>query len=1278
VDLRLLSFRMRKTAIAIALLLGFVTASTRAAIDMETSVPPGWTVSGAGSLGISADHYRLGSRSLEWSWQGGDVLTASGVSIDPAKVLDFYQNTCSFWLYSDRVTPGGLTIEFLDGSEAVQWRFEARLNFHGWRHIVRSYRYDMQKLGGGTELQSVRFTAPATGSGSIFLDEITWVGERIIRYRDRVMPDVGGYYSTTLWHDLDQLPPDLPAAPATPEELAALPGIEAGLWPSLNASAPSATAVTTAKNTFASWNILRSGSGIKGVPVDRASVTGVDGFLGTLARAWFHLGDNQARDMAIDTIEHLIDQGWAGGSGESTDVGSDTYRTREMIRALVMLRDTYQPALRAQVKDLLWWRLKRGFFWDASVATHKNTDFIYTESLSLMGLALGFADTDQEKVENLRGLRQYFERFLAVTSSTTDGIKPDGTGFHHWNHYNNYMYAFGQLAERLYLLRNTPFMVDRQTYETFRAACEVMALMCNDTEFANSLCGRKPSETGLPISASSFARLAKAGGPFYGGTADPELARFHNRVWGGDADLLVYGYEAFPTGFWQFNFSPAAVYRHGSSVVTIRGLTDTFWGTEIYADSNRYGRYQAYGTVEVMRPGGRTASGFGLNGWDWNCPPGSTVIRLPFAKLKAVADRQDERADTRFCGALAGNLDPDGEFGVKGSFGVFGMMFRQRALSATHNPSFTFRKSVFTSEGILLCLGSDIANDDSSHETVTNLFQVSLPSTATATNHLGDDLTDFPSSDHWTSGDHWLVDHLGTGFYVPGGQDIHLERQSQSSPPHTGSGAETTGNFAKAWLSHGTAPTGGTYHYLVVPESDAASMRQLATEMAGPDAPFSVLQQDAAAHIVDLRGEGARAYVCFGTTPSITHGPVAETSGPALLVTRQSAEHLVLSYANPQLSLDYRSAFPAAAVTTDVRLQGEWAVFSAHPQCQLVAAGPAGTTLRFTTSDGNPVEVGLVTGIATPGIIGVSADFSQEAGALIGWFSSGAVDTIISRTTQVNDGSGGDGVTGDGALFFDTFDATRGNEQVSYTFGGTMDPSESYTLDIATCNPRNNYNSYHISLWNKTDGVLLVDTGIIGQAAGTIGCLESRLVYTPKPADQGDVLELRITENHNNAARDVAIDAFSLNVSTTGSPFVDFMASYPGLVGSDSLPGADPDGDGLSNIAEFMMGGTAPNDGGAAYLPLDGVINGHLALSLLVPIGASFSGSPSPSATIEGVGVRIVGSVDFVTYDRHVEPTSPKPGLPGAPAEYEWHTFRLSDPISSQPSGFLRVRFESP
>lgn len=145
-----------------------------------------------------------------------------------------------------------------------------------------------------------------------------------------------------------------------------------------------------------------------------------------------------------------------------------------------------------------------------------------------------------------------------------------------------------------------------------------------------------------------------------------------------------------------------------------------------------------------------------------------------------------------------------------------------------------------------------------------------------------------------------------------------------------------------------------------------------------------------------------------------------------------------------------------------------------------------------------------------------------------------------------------------------------------------------------------------------------------------------------------------------------------------GTPFQIFMAAYPGLTGDDALPGADPDGDSLSNLAEFIMGGTAPNSGSAANRAVEAVTDGHLTLSILVPNGATFAGSPSPSATVQDTQVAVGGSLDLAALARPVEATVLNPALPRAPSGYEWQTFRLSEPISSQSHRFLRASFIHP
>lgn len=53
-------------------------------------------------------------------------------------------------------------------------------------------------------------------------------------------------------------------------------------------------------------------------------------------------------------------------------------------------------------------------------------------------------------------------------------------------------------------------------------------------------------------------------------------------------------------------------------MVTLKGFNTNVWGSEIYTKDNRYGRYQSYGSIQIMGYPSRKASGYVEEGWDWN------------------------------------------------------------------------------------------------------------------------------------------------------------------------------------------------------------------------------------------------------------------------------------------------------------------------------------------------------------------------------------------------------------------------------------------------------------------------------------------------------------------------------------------------------------------------------------------------------------------------------------------------------------------------------------
>ena len=140
-------------------------------------------------------------------------------------------------------------------------------------------------------------------------------------------------------------------------------------------------------------------------------------------------------------------------------------------------------------------------------------------------------------------------------------------------------------------------------------------------------------------------------------------------------------------------------------------------------------------------------------------------------------------------------------------------------------------------------------------------------------------------------------------------------------------------------------------------------------------------------------------------------------------------------------------------------------------------------------------------------------------------------------------------------------------------------------------------------------------------------------------------------------------------------PLEDYLASF-GLSGTDLLPVADSDGDGTTQLAEFAFG-TDPASGASLPVQLVEVEEGalpadeRLSITFLRRTGGSGSGA---TYTADGITYTVEGSLDLTGWTEPVESAANPAGLPSAPADYEWATYRHASPIEDQ--AFLRVRVE--
>ena len=560
---------------------------------------------------------------------------------------------------------------------------------------MRSFKYDMKGPKTSSSFNRVRLVAPTNAlGGQFFFDAVTWVGPRFTRYQDAPNVDISGYLSdTNFYHPYYELTPDIAATNPTPAELADLATLRSR-WLGTNAgSTPSSSALNTAYVAWTNLNIVTNGADIRGEALSQ-DTSAYESWVLTLGQDVYWRTNADSLNKLRLLLRHFFDQGWDYGSGEAQAGGSTGYDFRNTPRGFILGYQGYDAPFRQHVWQMLHWMFKMGDFWETSWTPGGDTDDVYLNVRQQLGAILFLTPDDATAVQYLKGLRRWVERFLVPSNGTDGGVKVDGMGFHHQSHYNAYMYAFRELSDVLHLERGTTFLVNSNAYLNLRSGFLAMLRMANKDAAstspgytANSLCGRHPFNATLPFDYSALRRLGEWGGSVLGGQpADPVVAQAYNRLFSAGypyALFTAYGSEPNPTGFYQFNYSPISVCRQSNWVATIHGMNHDFWGSECYATENRYGRYQSYGALEILYPGGIGASGFSLTGWDWNKPPGATTIVLPWAMLDAGGVTEHVSSALNFSGGLS----------FLGQSGLYACNFQEVAAGANHNPSFVWRKS---------------------------------------------------------------------------------------------------------------------------------------------------------------------------------------------------------------------------------------------------------------------------------------------------------------------------------------------------------------------------------------------------------------------------------------------------------------------------------------------------------------------------------------------------------------------------------------------------------
>ncbi len=623
------------------------------------------------------------------------------------------------------------------------------------------------------------------------------------------------------------------------------------------------------------------------------------------------------------------------------------------------------------------------FFWSPEYVTGQTTTGAINiddiGNISDIQLVFGLCrNSYEEKIQWLKGFNRYYERFLTYSPATSDGIKSDGSSFHHQSALNNYTYNYNTLMRIVDILDGAQFQISQKAYLVLRDAIYTQLILANDNVEPLSMTCRHPQARHIAPSRDAIRQLAVTGGKIMGMNGpDTILAKACVRMWGADPRFVGISAES-PQGFFQFNYHVAGAFWQDGWLAVARGHTNWSFGVERILNTNIYGRYQAHGALEIIYSGGQeNGNGYRFNGWNWNYNPGATTIVLPWVLLKFENEHQKEYQRKGFAGSLVyNNVNSPVLSANHGTLGMFAMDYHCRETNwgsvplgpNTHDTTFRFKKSVFFLGEYIIALGSNIYNKDSNNVTVTTLYQ-RLSENRSGVNINGSLTDDFGESSFPVSENPlWIIDNFNTGYYIPNNNDtVRIRRELQKIPfqtqqDHTLAESNPAADYSIGFIDHGAKPESSGYEFVILPSTTPYHMDQFASKTKQFAKPYSIIRKDKYAHIVKCNEKKITACAFFEPSDSLNSEilPVKISHSSLLMYQENNDGSLNFSLSRPELGYginDFTTPIPVVTVTLEIRKR--WTLLSDRSGVTIAETTDSSTVLLVTLTDGLATEARL-------------------------------------------------------------------------------------------------------------------------------------------------------------------------------------------------------------------------------------------------------------------------------------------------------------------------------
>lgn len=887
------------------------------------------------NIRMDKSRYKLGKRSLQWHYKDSDAKLIFTAPETITQALKEFKGGMMAWVYNDQPQDDSIKIEFRHNNESKLY-FYYHLNFKGWRACWIRFKEDMSGDKNCNQLDQMVIHRPQNNSkGTLWFDRISFPSRRI---HDRTTPDqqlpwinpkMNHNHWAALYHWESTYKKDIKQnKPLTFAQSEELNTIYHRTLKFCKGKKPTAIQLQRALDKMSEWRIRKSKDSYKGTPFvsfdesskDEIIIKDAGKILSIFANDYYYNKNRASAQNFELLISYLIDQGLAYGSGIGTNHHYG-YQFTEYPKAIFLMSEylTKQGKIEEVSKMLRYWTGLQEMRIKPKVGTLQGVVDRWNTTITPRIIAAGTLKDHKERYVAYKMIARWMDQSLRITPGTMGGIKEDGTMFHHGGNYPAYAVGgLGGISEYLKMMSNTEFQLDNHSLKNIGLVLDHLFRATSKNTWGFGISGRHPLKGNINNNTLNlYGQLALLHNPYHPSEKYwKEMGRIYLTIETKNTELKkkiikagIKPYKYDNKVFYSYNFNALATVKKEKWQATIKGYNKNVWGSEIYTKDNRFGRYQSYGTVQIMSDT-QINSGYSENGWDWNRYPGSTNIHLPLKKLNSPnKNTLMERSPEDFAGSAHLNNE----------IGVFGMILQENN-RPNFTPSFRAMKSVFYFDSMILCLGNNIQNDNKEYETETTIFQLKKR----------DDFTTI-SNKTLQNGRlqkiEWVKDAYNNGYIFPKETNLFYEDKEQTSK-HNKTKRTTKGRFCSIVIKHGYAPKNESYEYIIVPQTNETSLKEISRKIRNNQSPYKIITNDSTASVINIIKDHTYMYA-FYHHGEIKEGPISSASKETLVIFKENKQSALLVVTDPSVHIPAEKniiASKSQKSEKSVTIKGKWKV----------------------------------------------------------------------------------------------------------------------------------------------------------------------------------------------------------------------------------------------------------------------------------------------------------------------------------------------------------------